>query len=491
MKLTREEIVRVKDASPLDPFRQAIKSEATLGYYTSTLRLVVCEFLEDVLKGTFEERVSQLVDHAREDPLWARDLCISLSGKLRARTKLPEGDEDHLNPASIANYFKPIKKLFDMNDIVLSWSRVYATYPESYDDSRSRGWAREEISVMLRHVGDVIDRALILVLASSGVRVGGLDLTWGDVQPIYRVDGKLVMDPGVEGEIACAVLHVYRGSPEHYCTFITPEALAALQDYGRLWAKLKNRQPREDDPVFITRVGMPKNASPPVIRKRLDKVIREAGLRAGKNGKRFEVPILHGFRRFFNKTVKDVSTNDTAGSRIRTEYMMGHQGVGSLDKNYYKTDVLELAAAYVMAVPDLTIDDADRLRLSNKRLSDKVRMAEDEKDEKMARMEAEMARMKEEAERLKEEKDERVERMEKELAELRGRGAPGTDLVAAFRGAANADGVPGSVVESLTGMMRQLEESRKADMQEMQEKHDAQIDELKRALDMERSGSWT
>lgn len=106
--------------------------------------------------------------------------------------------------------------------------------------------------------------------------------------------------------------------------------------------------------------------------------VEEAGLRAGKKGKRFEVPVIHRFRRLFNKTVKDVSANDTAGSRIRTEYMMGHQGAGSLDKNYCKTNVLELAADYVRAVPDLTINDADRLRLANKRLSDNIKRMEGE-----------------------------------------------------------------------------------------------------------------
>jgi hypothetical protein len=46
---------------------------------------------------------------------------------------------DYLNLNSFANYFKPIKKLFDMNDVVISWKRVYATFPEEVNYSDGRG----------------------------------------------------------------------------------------------------------------------------------------------------------------------------------------------------------------------------------------------------------------------------------------------------------------------------------------------------------------
>ena len=42
---------------------------------------------------------------------------------------------------------------------------------------------------------------------------------------------------------------------------------------------------------------------------------------------------------------------------LRIEYMMGHVRLGLLDKSYFKTSILEMAAEYVKAVPNLTIDD--------------------------------------------------------------------------------------------------------------------------------------
>ena len=62
-----------------------------------------------------------------------------------------------------------------MNDIAMPWKRIYATYPELDNVPESRGWTREEIGRMLRNTHDPMERALVLVLASSGVRSGGLD----------------------------------------------------------------------------------------------------------------------------------------------------------------------------------------------------------------------------------------------------------------------------------------------------------------------------
>ena len=65
----------------------------------------------------------------------------------------------------------------------MNWKRIYATYPERDNVPESRGWSREEISMMLKYAHGPLDR--VLVLASSGMRAGGLDLIWDDLRP-YR-----------------------------------------------------------------------------------------------------------------------------------------------------------------------------------------------------------------------------------------------------------------------------------------------------------------
>ena len=493
MKLLRDEMVRAGDEKPLDLFRQGIRAKASLYRYTQSLRQVVCEFLEEWLEGTFEERVAQLVKHGKDDPEWTRDLLINLSRKLRERTELAKGDPDYLNPGSFGNYFNPVKKLFDMNDIALSWKRIYSTYPEQDNLPDTAGWTREEIAKILSHARDAQTRAIILVLASSGVRAGAMDaLNWGDLTPIYRTNKELVLDPG-EGEVACAMLEVYRGSSEAYTTFVTPEAFAALQDYGRSWAEIMGRQAGQDDPMFVINRGVPHRMAPLSIRRRVLAAVVDAGLR-GQVGesKRYKVPLMNGFRRFWNKTCKEVLSGDsTLGSLIKKEYMMGHRGLTSLDENYFKTDALELAREYVTAVPDLTIDDSDRLRLSNRRMADNVRRLEGEKGVEMARIQEEMAALKREnkemAARLngeKGEKDEEMSRLREEVAELKKRRDPSlADVLAALRNSGETDGISKDVVDSLAGVFGQLDIAKKAAAAEVRGEYDAKLTKVLNVVD--------
>ena len=487
MKLLRDDMVRAADAPPLALFEQGIRAEETRARYTRALRQVACEFLEDILEGTFEERVAQMVKTARDDPGWARDLMISLAWKLRERTKLPRDHRDYLNPASFGNYFNPVKKLFDMNDVAIQWKRVRATYPELDNMPDTAGWTREEIARMLRHARDVQDRAVILVLASSGVRAGALDpLNWGDLTPVYRDGGRLTLDPGGDSaEVACAMLEVYRGSSEGYTAFITPEAFSTLQEYARVWSERMGRQAGPGDPIFIATRSIPRRSKPTSIQARLMQVVEQAGLRdGGRQGKMHRVPLMNGFRRFYNKTCKEaLAGGSTLGSLIKHEFMMGHRGLTTLDENYFKADALELAAEYVKAVPDLTIDDADRLRLSNRTMAGNIQRMEDEKDGKIARLEAEAARMRSEVERVRREKDEAVERMREEVAELKGRRErPVSDMLAILRESSETDGVSDKFMESLTGMLRQLGASQEASIREMRDEYDTKIEGLVRRL---------
>ncbi len=470
MKLQRDDMVRAGDDTPLELFSQGIRSEWTRDKYTRTLRQVTCEFFEEWLTGTFEERVVQLVRCGRDKPDWTRDLLISLSRKLRERTELDVNDKDYLNPASFANYFKPIKKLFDMNDIHISWKRIYATYPELDNMPESMGWSRDEISRMLLHAGNTQDRAIILVLASSGMRAGALHpLNWGDIEPVYSTDGKLTMDPG-EGNLACAAIHVYRGSSESYMAFITPEAFGALQEYGRTWTENMGRQANPKDPVFTIMRGMPARASYQSIRKRVIRMAKGAGLQQEKQGKRHRVPLMNGFRRFFNKTCKGAISDDSSiSSLIKKEYMMGHRGLTALDENYFKTDILELAAEYITAVPGLTIDNSDRLRQSNSAMSSNIQKLESEKDGKLERLTREISDMRQER-----------DSMRQEIFELkRQRRLPATDILDQLKKQSSSDGISEDVLGSLIGMVQQLA----AAQEDMRRTYEVEMDRLRRAAD--------
>lgn len=471
MKLTLDEIAMMDEGSPLDLFRQGIRAEKTREKYTRMLRKIVCDIMEDVLKGDdFEKRLAYLIRHGKEQPDWTLRVLLKLSEKLRARTELPKDHTDYLNPASIPNYFKPLKKLFDMCDVTIPWKRVYATYPELDNVAESRGWTREEIVKMLRHARDPMDRALVLVLSSSGVRAGGLDLAWGDVTPIYLVDGRLALDPGPgDHKIACAALRVYRGSPECYTTFITPEAHRALQEYGRdTWRDLRGLEASPSDPVFIRSKGAPVQASEKLLEKRIRRMVTQARLhdRNGGQVRRHKVPLMNGFRRFFNKVGKEALSHDSPlAALIKKEYMMGHQGTTPLDQNYFKTDVLELAAEYVNVVPELTIDDSERLKRSTRRMAENIQRMENEKDAKIERLEGQVRSME--------------EKMSK-IVDLGGSRA--AEILKAIL-ASKTGGVPADALDSFTDMMRHLGAVQEDEMRKMRAEYDAKIDGLERTIE--------
>ena len=85
----------------------------------------------------------QFVQRARDDPDWTLDLLLSLAWKLRERTELPKNHADYLNPTSFKTYFKPIRKLLEMNDITVNWKRIHATFPEKDNILDTRGWTRQ------------------------------------------------------------------------------------------------------------------------------------------------------------------------------------------------------------------------------------------------------------------------------------------------------------------------------------------------------------
>lgn len=378
MKITKDSLVKIED-EPIELFYQGIKSSASRTSYTRKLRQVLCNYLEDVLEGSFEKRAAQLVYKAKENPHEVLRILLSLSKMLRERTEKDPSDKDYLNPSSINNFFKPIKKLFDMNGVAFAWKRVYATYPEQNNLDDSRGYTRQEIQRMLEF-SDAIERAIILVSASSGVRVGGLDgLKWQDLRPVYRIDDRLVLDDITESEserseVVCAILTVYRQTKDEYPAFITPEAYKALLNYKITWINEVGKEPKATDPLFKKAGLFVRPLKENGIRKRVERVVKKSELRSKLiKARRHKVPTMNGFRRFFNKTFKEtVSKDSPLAALIKKEFAMGHTGLVQLDRNYFKANIMELVEEYLNAVPNLTISDEERTKLEVKKQQKRI-----------------------------------------------------------------------------------------------------------------------
>ena len=211
------------------------------------------------------------------------------------------------------------------------------------------------------------------------------------------------------------------------------------------------------------RAGMVTRASHMVMSKHVRQMVDGAGLHQEKNGKRFHVPLVNGLRRFFNKSCKGSASGDSAiSSLIKKEFMMGHRGLTSLDENYFKTDVLELAAEYVTAVPSLTIDDADRLRQSNRTMKTNIQRLEDEKDEELARFTRCMQEMRHERNQMRQEIFEM--KKQKEMSAM--------DFLDILKRQSSSDGMSEELLTSLTGIMQQLAEAQRRAMEDLKRSYE-------------------
>jgi len=106
---------------------------------------------------------------------------------------------------------------YDLNEVILNKKKTYRYLGEEEKPIENRGYTREEIAKMLEGCDERV-RALILLLASTGVRIRAIidieleDLTSIPNHDLYR-------------------LKVYSDSKQSYPVFITPEAAKAINTY--------------------------------------------------------------------------------------------------------------------------------------------------------------------------------------------------------------------------------------------------------------------
>ena len=402
MEIHPYEIVKSKN-DPLELFYSSIRAEATKTDYERKLKKVLCEFFRPILKGDpelvekqesmpkikkkgvkrqfsdadFEVRATEFVRRARDDNDWAEDVLMKLGEKFKERANLPKTDPNYINPVSLKNYFVPVQKLLEMSRVNLSWKRIRSTFPEIDGRDDTREYTYDEIHKMLNHC-KVMDKVLVLLAASSGIRAGAFSIKWKHLTPIYFHDGKYIWEEQDVTEsvtqkdpVVAAIIRIYANSSSEYVAFTTPECWNAIQEYRQVWIQDVYKEPQPDDPFFKKSGPFVRELSEMGLRKRLERILKESGIRIPlpKGMRRHKVPAFNGFRRFFNKAnKKSFSSNSLLASLIFKETMMGHSGLIQLDKNYFKSHIHELIEEYVNAVPNLTISKELRLQAENNRL---------------------------------------------------------------------------------------------------------------------------
>ena len=265
-------------------------------------------------------------------------------------------DVQKLSYWTIQVYCSGILHFFKMNDISLNIDKIKRFLPEDESDryALDRPYSVTEIESMLAKC-DIRSRVVILLMASTGMRVGAIPgLRLGDIKK---------MD-----EYGLYMIWVYnRSKADRYFTFCTPECVNSIDAYLKyresFGEQLKDKSPliREqfniDNPFTA---NAPKSISQRMLCFVVEDVLKRAGVnQIAVGSKRRQVMRTHGFRKYFLNQCDRGNMNYSV-----RECLVGHK-LPNQDSHYIRKTEEEMLAEYIKAIPLLTIDPNQRLEQEN------------------------------------------------------------------------------------------------------------------------------
>ncbi|MGA9154639.1 MAG: site-specific integrase [Candidatus Nitrosopolaris sp.] len=256
---------------------ESLKTKSTLNAYTTHLSLF-CKF-----HNTHPDELIQLNNSAGELKTMVLNYIIYL--KKVAKHSAGKPKKGQLSVNSIKLYLNGVKSFLEFNEIALPWKKIASFYPDDVTNSY-RSYTKEEIKKLLS-VADSRDRCIILLMASSGIRVGAIQTL--KVKSIKRLDGDV------------GIVTVYPESKDSvYATLVTPEFLAGLDEYLKFRKSQGEKITVESWLIrdkFATFSNKTNRAIPPSVKsinKQMRFLLRKAGLP-------FEdLQPDHSLRKFFN-----------------------------------------------------------------------------------------------------------------------------------------------------------------------------------------------
>lgn len=277
---------------------------------------------------------AEFIQKASSDPRGTKDLLVRYIESMTSRK---------VSGAYILTNLSSLKCLLEENDVTtINWRKIKRAAPRGARFGKDRAPTLEEIRKVLSFCSPR-ERMIVLMMASGGFRVGA----WA----YFHVGDFSLVKESPHGDIGRVV--IYRGQPEEYVTFVTPEAVAAIQEYLAL--RERGGEKLGPDSLLVrdlwdmtTGAQRPSSVSSEAIQSILFRLMSKAGL----HNKGFKQ--AHGFRKFF-KTRAEKGTKS-----IYVEILMGHS-LGVSD-SYMKATEGELLAEYLKAVPYLTVTEAEELK---------------------------------------------------------------------------------------------------------------------------------
>jgi hypothetical protein len=343
-------------------FVNSIKSKVTKMDYTYRLKYFInflnvksySELVENKDKKTIENDIINYLIYLRKD----RGLSYS----------------------SASQYLEPIKKFYYVNsDYDFKW-KLIKNYLGDDDDTdgdinnnnndevfEDRPYTKQEIQTMLKTATDIRVKIIILLMSSSGMRMGAI--------PLLRLRNLKKIE-----KYNLYQINVYEKSKKsNYKTFCTPECASIIDTY----LQYRKRCGEEEDwkpeaplireqfnPSDSFKVKNPKSIGTSLIRYLVNEVLTkysalkqkleydyENKRKIGKN----PTMLTHGLRKYF-----DTESRKAGVYPDIVELLMGHRLPG-IRKHYFKLDIQTLlegtaeCKGYVAAIDALTINEENRL----------------------------------------------------------------------------------------------------------------------------------
>jgi integrase len=282
-------------------------------------------------------KIEQIKNMVLNYVIYLKKIAKQSSGKART---------GELSVNSIKTYLKGIQSFLEFNDIVLNWKKIVKYCPESVTNNL-RAYTKGEISKLLS-IADLRDRCIILLMASTGMRVGALKSL------------KLKHITRLQHESNIGLVSIYPESKDHrYNALMTQECMALIDEYIDFRRKQHEKITEESHIIrdkfatFSKSTNRPKPLTEHTINKQMKFLLRKADLP-------FEqLQPDHSFRKFFNTCLMN---SDVAYSF--KELLMGHSV--KLDDVYYdkdnETSRQKIIVEYMKAVDALTINEEYRLK---------------------------------------------------------------------------------------------------------------------------------
>lgn len=376
--------------SPYDNFEYALKAKSSKRQYPNRLDKFL-SFIE--LQGNIKEKCNKFFLISKNKELVESHLIRFInSQKERIQNK-------EISEATLGNYVKAIKLFCSMNDIMINWKKISRGMPavKSYSDDRIP--TMDELHKLLEHPDRRV-RSIVLVMISSGIRVGSWDyLQWKHVIPIESNNSIVA---------AKLIIKNTKINNRAYFSFITPEAYHSLKDWMH-FRKLHGEEITGDSWLMrdtwqkIDRHGgngiglarYPKKMSSPSIKNMIYDAWKIQGIRTklDPDKKRHEFKSTHGFRKFFETKCQKAKMNHN-NIKILMDHSLGES------QNYHRPTEEETLQDYLNAIDLLTMSEENRLH----RELEEIKQDQDE----IALMKLEHQR---DMKKLKEHTDEKLDRI--------------------------------------------------------------------------------